>query len=189
MNPLKESTEIRISYGTENETSTVYPWVECMITCFYLYNEKFHFDSDETSRNDPFQLYILNYNEHLRYYDKDLLLDRYPDCAFRYLRLDGADIILDQCAGIQGPVPELHTRSREGFFNSLCFILALLFPQRSFQAMCCYRKNETDFVQVTQAEYDTIDIHFEQFNGEQGDSVTADWIIAPECISKEQSGK
>ena len=185
----KETTEIWISYGTEDEASAAYPFVKDAITCFYLYLEKFSFDSDEASRGDPFQLFILNYNEYIRAYDINLLLNRYPDCAFRYLYQDGPDIVLDQCAGIQGLVPDLQKRSREGFFNCLCFILALLFPQRSFQAMCCYRRNETDFVQVTQAEYDTIGIHFEQFNKEQGESATADWIIAPKCISKEQSGR
>ena len=81
MEQRKESTEIRICYGTEIEASSAYRWVEGMITCFYLYNEKYSFDSDEASHGDPFQLFILNYNEYIRDYDKNIFLERYPDCT------------------------------------------------------------------------------------------------------------
>ena len=184
MEQIKESTEIRISYGTQTEASSAYPWVEGVITCFYLYNEEHSLDSDEASHGDPFQLFILNYNECIRDYDKSLFLERYPDCVFRYLRQDGSDIVMEQCSGLQGRVPDMQSQSREGFFNCLCFILTMILPLKPFKATCCYKNDESDFVQVTRAEYDTIDIHFEQYQGEQGDRVTADWILAPECISK-----
>ena len=186
MEHMEESTEIRISYGNEDEAASAYPYVEGMIKCFYLYHEGYSFDldGDEDARSDLFRLFVLDYGECIRDCDQDQLLEKYPDCALRFLHQDGADIILDQCAGIQGAVPDLQTQSREGFFNCLCFILALLIPLKPFQAICRHTGTGADPVQVTRAEYDAIVIHFEQSLGEQGSPVTADWVIAPECITK-----
>ena len=97
---------------------------------------------------------------------------------------EGAEIILDQCAEIQGPVPDLQMQSREGFFNCVCFLLAWLFYMNPFRAVCRHEEDGSDLVQETQAEFDTIVVHFKQSQGESGDSCTADWVISPVCVSE-----
>ncbi|MBR0406286.1 MAG: hypothetical protein IJI68_13955 [Eggerthellaceae bacterium] len=188
---MEEKTEIKISFRNENDAAAAFPYVEGAVTCFYLYKDGFFSDSEEAVRNDPFQLYVMNFNEIIRDYDKDKLLSEHPDCAHQYLSQDGADIVLKQCADIQGPVPDLQLKDREGFFSYLCFLLALIFPLKTYRAVCRHTEADSDFVQETLAEYDAIAIHFEQpqeelegeRQGELGNSVTADWIIAPECVS------
>ncbi|MDO5134215.1 MAG: hypothetical protein Q4D81_14730 [Eubacteriales bacterium] len=181
----KGFSQIRISYESMFEAADAYPWVEGMIKCFYLYQDEELCDMDEASRSDPFQLLILNYNEIIKGYDKDKLIKKHaPDCALQFLSRDGADIILEQCSGLQGPIPDLRTQSRGGLFDCLCFILALAKPLKPFRAICYHNRDGSDFLQITRAEYDKIVIHFEQFQEEEGDSITADWVIAPECVSK-----
>ena len=180
----KEKTEIRISFIDEQWASYAYPFVEGMIICFYLYNEKAFQKDPKAVRDDPYQLLVLHYNDTILNYDRDELLSKYSECALKYLHQEGAEIILDQCAEIQGPVPDLQTQSRGSFFDSLCFILAFIMPLKPFQAICYHSRTGSDFVQTTRAEYDTVVIHFEQFPEEQAGGITADWVIAPECVSK-----
>lgn len=182
---LKGFTQIRIGYGSEDEALSAYPWVEGMVKCFYLYQDGMLYDQPEAVGSDLFQLLILNWIETIKYYNKDtLIMKNDPVCALQFLRRDGADIVLEQCSGIQGPVPDLQTQSRGSFFDSLCFILAFIMPLKPFQAICYHSRTGSDFVQTTRAEYDTVVIHFEQFPEEQAGGITADWVIAPECVSK-----
>lgn len=180
----KEKTEIRISFIDEQWASYAYPFVEGMIICFYLYNEKAFQKDPKAVRDDPYQLLVLHYNDTILNYDRDELLSKYSECALKYLHQEGAEIILDQCAEIQGPVPDLQMQSREGFFNCVCFLLAWLFYMNPFRAVCRHEEAGSDLVQETQAEFDTIVVHFKQSQGESGDSCTADWVISPVCVSE-----
>ena len=184
---MEEKTEIRISFSSENDASVAFPYVEIAVTCFYLYKEGFYSDSDEAVRNDPFQLYVLNCGDIMRGNGTEKLLSEHPECAVNYPCQDGADIVLKQCADLQGPVPDLQLKDQEGFFSYLCFLLALIFPLETFRVVCRHTGADSDFAQETVAEYDSIAIHFVQSQGgcqgEPGESVTADWVIAPECVS------
>ena len=184
---MEEKTEIRISFRDENTASAAYPYMEVAVTCFYLYKEGFYSDSEEAVRDDPFQLYVLNYNEIMREHGTEKLLSEHPECAINYPCQDGSDIVLKQCADLQGLVPDLQQKDRKGFFSYLCFLLALIFPLEVFRAVCRHTESDSIYVQETLAEYDAVAIHFEQSQGESGKSVTADWIIAPECVSNKQS--
>ena len=127
----KGFTQIRISYGSEDEALSAYPWVEGMVKCFYLYQDGRLYNQPEAVGSDLFQLLILNWIETIKYYNKDtLIMKNDPVCALQFLRRDGADIVLEQCSGIQGPVPDLQTQSRGSFFDSLCFILAFFWCSR-----------------------------------------------------------
>ena len=179
----EDKTEIRISFIDEEWASYAYPFVEGMIICFYLFNEKVFQDDPKDVRDDPYQLLVLHYNDTIVNYDRDKLMSKYPDCALKYLRREGAEIILDQCAEIQGPVPDLQLQSREGFFNCLSFLLAWLYYMNPFQAICRYEKAGSDLVQETQVEFDTIVVHFKQSQGEPGNCCTADWMLSPVCVS------
>ena len=180
----KETTEIRLSFPDEKWASLAYPFVEGMIICFYLYGENVFEKDPEDVRDDPYQLLILHYNDTIVDYDRDKLLKEFPDCALQYLHQDGTEIILDQCAEIQGAVPSLETKSREGFFNCLCFLVAWIFHRKPFQAVCRHEEAGSNVVQETRAEFDTIVVRFTQSQGQPGDSVTAEWILSPVCVSK-----
>ena len=188
---MEEKTEIRISFRDENTASAAYPYMEVAVTCFYLYKEGFYSDSEEAVRDDPFQLYALNCGPIMREHGTEKLLSEHPECAINYPCQDGSDIVLKQCADLQGLVPDLQQKDRKGFFSYLCFLLALIFPLEVFWAVCRHTESDSIYVQETLAEYDAVAIHFEQsqegLQGESVESVTADWIIAPECVSNKQS--
>ena len=125
---MEEKTEIRISFRDENTASAAYPYMEVAVTCFYLYKEGFYSDSEEAVRDDPFQLYALNCGPIMREHGTEKLLSEHPECAINYPCQDGSDIVLKQCADLQGLVPDLQQKDRKGFFSYLCFLLALIFP-------------------------------------------------------------
>lgn len=183
------ATEIRISFENEKDAAAAYPYVEGVVICYYLYDDGIFRNEDEAVRGDPFQLFVMNYNEIIRDHDRGRLMRAHPDCALRYLRREDAEIVLERCADLQGRVPDLEARDRRGFFSCLCLLLALLFPMTPFRALCRRTAAGAVLVQETRAEYDAVAVHFTQSRGSAGEAATADWIIAPERLPERKDPK
>ena len=186
---MPERAEIRIDFGKRSEAEAALAVTEDLIRFHYALQDDPFDDAKPYLRGDPYKLFMARW-PYMKSCRDERVQNPRADSALQHLRTENESILFENCSGLQKTVPDLALRSRESFFNCLCFILAWRFPKVSFETVCRYQAEEGGPAQETMAVYDTKILHFEQWAAGSADGagpdVTSDWMIAPKCIFYEQ---
>ena len=114
------------------------------------------------------------------------VLAEHPNCALKWLRLHGAQLVLERCADIQSPVNE---RSPGDFFSQLCLVLSKRFPDGAFTAFCRHEETVSATVQLIRILHRDNKLIFTEMYRLDGDERDEDdWSGAATFLLRDSDG-
>ena len=114
------------------------------------------------------------------------VLREHPNCALRWLRQAGRELVIERCADIQSPVDVFRP---EDFFTQLCMVLSKCFPASGFTAFCRHEETVSATVQLNRIRADHGSLFYEEMwilDGEEFDE--DDWTRAYRYVLRETDG-
>lgn len=114
------------------------------------------------------------------------VLAAHPNCALKWLRREGAQLVLARCADIQSPVDEFCPGD---FFTQLCLTLSKHLPEAPFTAFCRHEETVSATVQLIRITYQNGRLRFTEMYRLDGDERDEDdWIDAIPVILQDVDG-
>lgn len=114
------------------------------------------------------------------------VLAEHPNCALKWLRREGTQLVLTRCADIQSPVNE---RAPGDFFSQLCLVLSKCFPDGVFTACCRHEETVSATVQlirITHRDNKLIFAEMYRLDGDERDE--DDWSCAATFLLRDNDG-
>ena len=114
------------------------------------------------------------------------VLAAHPNCALKWLRQEGARLVLERCTDIQSPVNE---RSPGDFFSQLCLVLFKRFPDGAFTAFCRHEETVSATVQLIRIMHRDNKLVFAEMYRLDGDERDEDdWSGAATFLLRDSDG-
>ncbi len=114
------------------------------------------------------------------------VLAAHPNCALKWLRRKGEQLVLERCADIQSPVNE---RSPGDFFSQLCLTLTKCLPDGAFTAFCRHEETVSATVQLIRIMYRDNKLIFAEMYRLDGDERDEDdWSDAATFLLRDNDG-
>jgi len=114
------------------------------------------------------------------------VLALHPNCALKWLRREGAELVLERCADIQSPVNEFWPGD---FFTQLCLTLSGHVPDACFTAFCRHEETVSATVQLTRITHrDGVFTFTEMYRLDGDEREEDDWTDAVPVTLREGGG-
>ena len=113
-------------------------------------------------------------------------LPAHPFCSLKWLRREGAAVVLDRCADIQSPVDVFWPGD---FFTQLCLTLSKCFPDACFTAFCRHEETVSATVQHNRitSHYGKL-LYAEMWELDEDDFDEDDWSRAGFIVLRDTDG-
>ena len=138
--------------------------------------------ADEAARIAPFSERYFRFGEVADALDP---LSEHPNCALKWLRREGAALLLARCADIQSPVDAFRPGD---FFTQLCLTLSKCFPEAHFCAFCRHEETVSATVQLNRLDYDGRSLVYWEMWSLDEEIDEDDWSRAYLYVLHEQGG-
>lgn len=128
-------------------------------------------------------------NRYFRFGEEAAKLDplaEHPNCALKWLRREGAELLLERCADIQSPVNEFWPGD---FFTQLCLTLSKCLPEACFTAFCRHEETVSATVQLIRITHEEGRLCITEMYRLDGDErAEDDWTDAVPVVLRDVDG-
>ncbi len=172
---------VRISFANEAQAEGALAVAEGMIKLLYVPKELPW--AAEAERIPSLSVRYSRFGEEAAKLD---VLAAHPNCALKWLRRKGEQLVLERCADIQSPVNE---RSPGDFFSQLCLTLTKCLPDGAFTAFCRHEETVSATVQLIRIMYRDNKLIFAEMYRLDGDERDEDdWSDAATFLLRDNDG-